>query len=141
MTILDKPAIIWTAMIYLALVVAIGIWAVRRTRSAKDFFIAGQGIGLLVTALATLPIAGEAGRVPRATFLVGPEGGFTPEEVTWAVTGGFRRLRLPLPVLRTPTALALLGALGALLAEPGTSPFGALDPSSPAGRDPARFSR
>ena len=53
MTILAKPAIIWTALIYLALVVVIGIWAVRRTKSAKGFFIAGQGIGLLVTALAT----------------------------------------------------------------------------------------
>ncbi len=48
--ILAKPAIIWTALIYLSLVVVIGVWAARRTRSAKDFFIAGQGIGLLVTA-------------------------------------------------------------------------------------------
>ncbi len=46
MPILAKPAIIWTALVYLSLVVVIGIWAARRTRNAKDFFIAGQGIGL-----------------------------------------------------------------------------------------------
>jgi Na+/proline symporter len=57
MPILDKPAIVWTAIIYLALVVVIGFWAARRTRSAKDFFIAGQGIGLVVTGLATMSAA------------------------------------------------------------------------------------
>ena len=57
MTILAKPAIIWTALIYLTLVVVIGIWAVAPHQDAKDFFIAGQGIGLLVTALATMSAA------------------------------------------------------------------------------------
>ena len=57
MPVLNKPIIIITALIYLSIVVAIGIWAVRRTRSAKDFFIAGQGIGVLVTALATMSAA------------------------------------------------------------------------------------
>ena len=44
MPILAKPAIIWTALVYLSLVVVIGVWAARRTRDARDFFIAGQGI-------------------------------------------------------------------------------------------------
>ena len=57
MPILDKPAIVWTALVYLTLVVVIGFWAVRRTRTAKDFFIAGQGIGLVVTGLATMSAA------------------------------------------------------------------------------------
>jgi Na+/proline symporter len=57
MPILDKPAIVWTALVYLTLVVVIGFWAARRTRSAKDFFIAGQGIGLVVTGLATMSAA------------------------------------------------------------------------------------
>ena len=57
MPILAKPAIIWTAVIYLGLVVVIGIWAVRRTRNAKDFFIAGQGVGLLVVGMATMSAA------------------------------------------------------------------------------------
>lgn len=47
-----------------------------------------------------------------ATILVGPEGGFTPSEVATARGAGFEVLGLPTPVLRTPTAVALLGALG-----------------------------
>ena len=54
---LAEPTIVLTVLVYMALVVAIGVWAVRRTRSSKDFFIAGQGIGLLVTTLATMSAA------------------------------------------------------------------------------------
>jgi 16S rRNA (uracil1498-N3)-methyltransferase len=55
-----------------------------------------------------------------ALFLVGPEGGFSPEEVEQALGAGFRPLGFPTPVLRTPTAVVLLAALGILLtAEPG----------------------
>ncbi|MEM6455748.1 MAG: sodium/proline symporter [Acidobacteriota bacterium] len=57
MTALDRPMILAVAAVYLLLVVAIGVWAVSRTRTAKDFFIAGQGIGLLVTGLATMSAA------------------------------------------------------------------------------------
>ena len=54
---LASPIVVWTAAAYLLLVVLIGIWAARRTRSARDFFIAGQRIGLVVTALATMSAA------------------------------------------------------------------------------------
>ncbi len=57
MPVLARPAIVWTALAYLALVVLIGLWAARRTRSAKDFFIAGQKIGLVITAFATMSAA------------------------------------------------------------------------------------
>ena len=39
------------------LMLAIGIWSFRRTRTDRDFFIAGQGIGLFVTGLATMSAA------------------------------------------------------------------------------------
>ena len=52
-----SPMIIWSALLYLTVVVAIGIWAARRTRNARDFFIAGQAVGLLVTGLATMSAA------------------------------------------------------------------------------------
>ena len=52
------------------------------------------------------------GRRDRATFLVGPEGGFTPEEAAAALKAGFQPLGFPTPVLRTPTAVALIAALG-----------------------------
>ena len=45
------------ASVYLLAVLAIGVWSLRRTRSAKDFFIAGQGLGLWVTGLATMSAA------------------------------------------------------------------------------------
>ena len=37
---------------YLAICVAVGIWAMRRTRTSRDFFVAGRGLGVWVTAIA-----------------------------------------------------------------------------------------
>lgn len=54
-----------------------------------------------------------------ATFLVGPEGGFTPAEVECAIDAGFESLGFPTPVLRTPTAVALIGALGVVVSSQG----------------------
>jgi len=48
----------------------------------------------------------------RALFLVGPEGGFAPREIEAIETAGGRAIALPTPVLRTPTAVALIAALG-----------------------------
>ncbi len=101
MPLLDKPAVMITALIYLALVVAIGIWAVRRTRDAKDFFIAGQGIGLLVTALATMSAAfsgflfiggpGLTYRLGMASLFISFPVSFTAGLLCWTVA---KRLRL-----------------------------------------------
>jgi Na+/proline symporter len=99
--ILGKPIIIWTALAYLALVVAIGVWAVRRTRSARDFFIAGQGIGLVVTALATMSAAfsgfvfiggpGLTYRMGLAAMFICIPVSFTAGLLCWVVA---KRLRL-----------------------------------------------
>src|SRR5678815_1685266 len=43
---LNRPMIVGVALVYFAVVTGIGVWATRRTRSAADFFVAGQGIGL-----------------------------------------------------------------------------------------------
>jgi len=101
MPILAKPAIIWTALIYLSLVVVIGIWAARRTRNARDFFIAGQGIGLLVTALATMSAAfsgfvfiggpGLTYRIGLASLFICIPVSFTAGLLCWVVA---KRLRL-----------------------------------------------
>ncbi|MEM8679251.1 MAG: sodium/proline symporter [Planctomycetota bacterium] len=37
---------------YMALCLLIGIWAMRRTKSTRDFFIAGRDLGVMVTGLA-----------------------------------------------------------------------------------------
>ena len=51
---LTQPAIIAVAVVYFAIVAAIGVWATRRTRTASDFFVAGQGIGLWPLAIAAM---------------------------------------------------------------------------------------
>ena len=101
MPLLDKPVVMITALIYLAVVVAIGVWAAGRTRDAKDFFIAGQGIGLLVTALATMSAAfsgflflggpGLTYRLGMASFFISFPTGITAGLLCWTVA---KRLRL-----------------------------------------------
>lgn len=51
---LTQPTIVAVAVVYFAVVAAIGAWATRRTRTARDFFVAGQGIGLFTLALAAM---------------------------------------------------------------------------------------
>jgi len=101
MPILDRPVAVWTALAYLLVVVAIGVWSARRTRGPKDFFIAGQGVGLLVTGLATTSAAfsgfvflGGAGltyRLGVASFFICASTGFTAGMLCWVVA---KRLRL-----------------------------------------------
>ncbi len=45
------------AIVYLLGMLAVGVWAARRTRSAGDFFIAGGRLGLWVTGLAAMSAA------------------------------------------------------------------------------------
>lgn len=51
---LTQPTIIAVALLYFVGVAAIGVWATRRTRTAGDFFVAGQGIGLVALTLAAM---------------------------------------------------------------------------------------
>lgn len=51
---LTQPVIVGVAIAYFIIVAAIGAWATRRTRTAKDFFVAGKGIGLFPLTLATM---------------------------------------------------------------------------------------
>ncbi len=50
------------------------------------------------------------------TVLIGPEGGFTPDELRQAQDLGVGAVGFPAPVLKTPTAVVYLGALAALTA-------------------------
>jgi len=56
-TLFDRPLIVAFALAYLVVMVGVGVWASRRIRDARDFFIAGQRIGLVVTSLATMSAA------------------------------------------------------------------------------------
>lgn len=51
---LTQPAIVAVAVVYFVIVAMIGAWATRRTRTARDFFIAGQGIGLWALTLSAM---------------------------------------------------------------------------------------
>ena len=51
---LTQPVIVAVAVVYFIIVALIGIWATRRTRTARDFFVAGEGIGLIPLTLATM---------------------------------------------------------------------------------------
>ena len=49
---LRNPIILSCVAVYMLLCVGIGIWALRRTKSAQDFFMAGKDLGVMVTAFA-----------------------------------------------------------------------------------------
>ncbi len=62
-----QPAIVAVAVAYFAVVVAISVWATRRTRTASDFFVAGHGIGLVA-----LTVASVSTSVSGFAFIGGP---------------------------------------------------------------------
>jgi Na+/proline symporter len=101
MPLLDRPAILLAALLYCAATLAIGFWAARRTKTARDFYIAGQGIGLLVTTMAMMASAfsgfvflggpGLMYRLGVASLLINVPVSFTGALLCWSVG---RRLRL-----------------------------------------------
>lgn len=50
----SEPGIIAVAVVYFVIVGIIGWWAMRRTRTASDFFVAGKSIGLIPLSLAAM---------------------------------------------------------------------------------------
>ena len=47
-----NPIILTFVALYMLLCIGVGIWALRRTKSAHDFFMAGRDLGVMVTAFA-----------------------------------------------------------------------------------------
>ena len=54
MPIADSPVIIVCVVAYLIACFGIGIWAMRRTHTSSDFFLAGKSLGPMVVVLATM---------------------------------------------------------------------------------------
>ena len=50
----DSQLILACVVVYLASCAAVGIWAMRRTSSTADFFLAGKSLGPLVVVMATI---------------------------------------------------------------------------------------
>ena len=109
---LAQPAIIAVALCYFAAVAAIGAWATRRTRTASDFFVAGQGIGFV-----TLAIAAMAATLSGFAFIGGPG-------LIYNVGLGAMFIVLPASVTNSLTAsllakrIRLLGEVRALITVP-----------------------
>src|SRR6476619_5036933 len=62
-----RPAVVTVGLLYFAVVVGISIWAARRTRTANDFFVAGNGIGLIALTVASVSVS-----VSGFAFIGGP---------------------------------------------------------------------
>ncbi len=115
MSVLANPLVVWTALAYLAVVLAIGLWAVRRTRTARDFFIAGQGIGLVVTTLATMSAAfsgflfiggpGLTYRLGMSSLMISFPVSFTAGLLCWVVAKRLRLLAEVREVFTVPDAI------------------------------------
>jgi Na+/proline symporter len=49
---LRNPTILASLALYMAACIGVGLWALRRTHSARDFFMAGRDLGVFVTGMA-----------------------------------------------------------------------------------------
>lgn len=116
MPLLDQPVILYSAVAYLAVVLFVGIWSARRTRSAGDFYIAGQRIGLVVTATATMSAAfssfvflggpGLTYRIGIASMWIVVPVGFTAGLLCWVVGRRLRLLAARREIFTIPDAVA-----------------------------------
>jgi Na+/proline symporter len=110
-----SPVIAIVGACYLALIVAITIWASRRTRTAADFFVAGDGIGL-----AALTVASVSTTVSGFAFIGGPalfysrgvgalyivaSASVTNVMGAWILAKRFRLLAEVRPMLTVPDAI------------------------------------
>ncbi|MDE2772867.1 MAG: hypothetical protein OXI46_04060 [Gemmatimonadota bacterium] len=109
------PTVAGVALVYGTGILAIAVWAARRTRTAADFFVAGRGIGLLALTLATL-----ASNISGFAFIGGPglvyavglgavwivlPAGITGALGAWVLAKRLRLLAEVRPMLTIPDAL------------------------------------
>lgn len=112
---LTQPIIVAVAVVYFAIVAAIGVWATRQTKTATDFFVAGQGIGLLALAIAAMAATlsgfafiGGPGLIYTiglgAIFIVLPAG-LTNTMTAWALAKKMRLLGEARDLITVPDAI------------------------------------
>ncbi|HUP88123.1 MAG TPA: hypothetical protein VM100_02110 [Longimicrobiales bacterium] len=103
--------------IYFIIVALISIWATRRTRTANDFFVAGQGIGLFALAISAMAATlsgfafiGGPGLVYTlgfgALFIVLPAG-ITNTMTAWALATKMRMLGEKRALITVPDAIGV----------------------------------
>ena len=96
-----RPLIVVAVLLYFLACLGLGVWALRRTRSARDFWVARQGLGVVVTGLATMAAAfsgfvflggpGLTYRIGLSSLFINLSIGFTPALLAWTLA---KRLRL-----------------------------------------------
>jgi Na+/proline symporter len=109
--------VIAISLAYLAVILGIGLWAAKRTNNARDFFIAGQRLGLIVTGLATMSAAfsgfvflggpGLTYRIGMASLFICIPVSFTSGLLCWTVAKRLRLLAAVREVYTIPDAVAL----------------------------------
>lgn len=113
---LDRPWLVASTVVYLALMLAVGAWSLRRTKSARDFYIAGQGLGVVVTGLATMSAAfsgfvflggpGLTYRIGLASMWIVVPVGFTATMLCWVLGKRLRLLAGTREIFTVPDAVA-----------------------------------
>jgi Na+/proline symporter len=116
MPLLERPLVMATAVLYLVAVQLVGLWAARRTHTAREFFIAGQRAGVLVTGFAAM-----ASAFSGFVFLGGPglsyhlglsslwivlPAGYTAHLLAWVVGRRLRLLAAVREIYTVPDAVA-----------------------------------
>jgi SSS family transporter len=112
---LDRPLVVVAALLYLAASVAIGVWSLRRTRDSRDFWIAGQGLGVVVTGIATMAAAfsgfvfvggpGLTYRIGLSSLFINVSIGFTAALLGWVLAKRLRLLAEVREVYTVPDAI------------------------------------
>ena len=111
----EQPWLTVASVLSLITVLAIGLWSGGRTRTAKDFFVAGRSVGLWVIAMATMTAA-FSGFVflggPGLTYQIGVASlfivvpvGFTSGLLCWLLAKRLRLLAEVEEVFTIPDAL------------------------------------
>ncbi len=133
---LEQPWLMAVLALSLVSVLAIGLWSGGRTRTAKDFFVAGRSVGLWVIAMATMTAAfsgfvflggpGLTYRIGVASLFIIVPVGFTSGLLCWLLAKRLRLLADVEEVFTIPDALSvrfnsrLTTALGSLAILVGT---------------------
>ncbi|MEO5799450.1 MAG: hypothetical protein ABIZ70_09780 [Gemmatimonadales bacterium] len=119
----SAPEIAWVALFYLVVCAGIAVWAVRRTRDTRDYFLAGRGVGLWALAIAAMASAlsgfGFIGG-PGLVYAIGLGAVFIvlPASITGSMTAWVLAKRMRL-LGEVRGLLTIPDALGARYRSPG----------------------
>lgn len=103
-------------LVSLVVITVIGLWSYRRAHTPRDYFVAGQNVGLLPTALATMAAAfsgfvflggpGLTYRLGTASLAIVLPVGFTAGLLCWTLARRLRLLAEVREVFTIPDAVA-----------------------------------